>query len=132
MGLLCWRSDPLIDAETAVENGRRRFLAIRARPAFSRETREQLVASSAPWLNSRDAAAMSEQGSRRGAGHRSSELETTGGAPRKIRTSDNRFRRPVLYPAELWAQDVGDASLMNRPTSARSCRIRLLRKVLRV
>ena len=24
-------------------------------------------------------------------------------APRKIRTSDNRFRRPVLYPAELWA-----------------------------
>ena len=24
-------------------------------------------------------------------------------APRKIRTSDNWFRRPVLYPAELWA-----------------------------
>jgi hypothetical protein len=30
----------------------------------------------------------------------------TAGAPRKIRTSDNRFRRPVLYPAELWAQNV--------------------------
>src|SRR5580692_4537503 len=26
-----------------------------------------------------------------------------GGAPRKIRTSDTWFRRPVLYPAELWA-----------------------------
>src|SRR5262249_34284794 len=25
------------------------------------------------------------------------------GAPRKIRTSDTWFRRPVLYPAELWA-----------------------------
>jgi hypothetical protein len=29
--------------------------------------------------------------------------EGDSGAPRKIRTSDNRFRRPVLYPAELWA-----------------------------
>ena len=27
-----------------------------------------------------------------------------GGAPRKIRTSDTWFRRPVLYPAELWAR----------------------------
>jgi hypothetical protein len=26
------------------------------------------------------------------------------GAPRKIRTSDPRLRRPMLYPAELWAQ----------------------------
>lgn len=25
-------------------------------------------------------------------------------APRKIRTSDPRLRRPMLYPAELWAQ----------------------------
>ncbi len=31
-------------------------------------------------------------------GHRSQNC-----APRKIRTSDTWFRRPVLYPAELWA-----------------------------
>jgi hypothetical protein len=29
-------------------------------------------------------------------------------APRKIRTSDTWFRRPVLYPAELWAQTCRD------------------------
>ncbi len=33
------------------------------------------------------------------------------GAPRKIRTSDNRFRRPVLYPAELWALGVANRLL---------------------
>src|SRR5207237_5396235 len=33
-----------------------------------------------------------------------SELNRSDGAPRKIRTSDTWFRRPVLYPAELWAR----------------------------
>jgi hypothetical protein len=32
------------------------------------------------------------------------------GAPGKIRTSDNRFRRPVLYPAELRALPKGAVS----------------------
>ena len=32
-------------------------------------------------------------------------------APRKIRTSDTWFRRPVLYPAELWAHTSGGTIL---------------------
>jgi hypothetical protein len=31
-----------------------------------------------------------------------------GGAPRRTRTSDPRLRRPMLYPAELWARGRGE------------------------
>ncbi len=32
-------------------------------------------------------------------------LEVKNGTPERIRTSDLRLRRPLLYPAELQAQD---------------------------
>ena len=38
-----------------------------------------------------------------------------GGAPEGIRTPDPRFRKPMLYPAELRAQKTGRNVRMARP-----------------
>ena len=40
----------------------------------------------------------------RGPGHKAPTLPYSYGAPSRIRTCDHRIRSPVLYPAELWAQ----------------------------
>ena len=38
-------------------------------------------------------------------------ITTKYGAPRKIRTSDRSVRSRVLYPAELWVQNGGEAGI---------------------
>ncbi len=58
-----------------------------------------------PELRKITAAGGGFSGSRRSARHSPKReiRQDSRSAPRKIRTSDNWFRRPVLYPAELWA-----------------------------
>jgi hypothetical protein len=50
-------------------------------------------------------------------------------APERIRTSDLRFRRPTLYPAELRAQNVESTVGVSRSTGVRAMMVALAERL---